>query len=281
MINENYKKRLQQLAGIIKENSFIDAGGKLNNFSSEGNYIPGDKEFRYSVTFEELDPEQGGEEGNDDWTDRGYEIEETTSRLGFIIELAKEHGISEPSSSMATEGMWWSSVDPENSREFIEQGIQKFYSLHIKNLNGSSLSKEESEFITKLLKSRRVSWEDWDNSVSPKWKGLDETASIDSEGQLQNFDFNDEVEIMGEPFVPITIPTNNKSDLNLFYSVINQGIDSSLEGFTKSKFGVKHTSIGKRIVLNFHRDELPILIRRLEKIGTEEALNWAEDLKNN
>ncbi len=284
MINENYKKRLQKLAGI-QESASVSPGGDLKNFSPHIGYIPGDKEFIYSITYQELDPNEGGDEGNDDWTDQGYDIEDTKSRLGFIIDIAQSNGISEPSSSPPSAGMWWSSTDPEYSKDFIERGIQKFYSLHIKNLNGSPLSQDESGFITKLLKSRRVSWEDWDNTVKPEWKGLeeiagiDETASVNSQGELNNFDFNDEIEIMGPPFIPITIPISNKSDINLFYTVINQGIDSSLEGFTKSKFGVKHTSLGKRIVLNFHQDELPILIKRLEAIGSKEAEMWANDLR--
>lgn len=284
MINENYKKRLQKLAGI-QENASIGQGGELKNFSPHVGYIPGDKEFIYSITYEELDPSEGGEEENDDWTDSGFEVENTTSRLGFIIEIAKSNGISEPSSSQPSSGMWWSSNDPEQSRDFFERGIQKFYSLHIKNLDGTPLSKEESGFITKLLKSRGASWEDWDNTVKPEWKGLEEIAGIDeissinSDGELEGFDFNDEVEIMGPPFIPITIPITNKDEINMFAQVINQGIDSSLEGFTKSKFGVKHTSLGKRIVLNFHKDELPTLIRRLEELGSEESLTWAEDLR--
>ncbi len=280
MLNENYKKRLQKLAGIISENAFVDSDGNLNNFSNQGNYIPGDKEFKYSITYQELDPEQGGDEENDDYTDQGFEIEETRSRLGFIIEIAKNMGINSPSSSPANSGMWWSSNDPENSRDYFERGIQKFYSLHIKNLDDSKLSTEESEFITKLLNMPRVSWEDWDNTEKPKWKGLEEITTVNPEGNLKNFDFNDEVEIMGPPFIPITIPMSNRDEINMFTQIINQGIDSSLEGFTKSIFGVKHTGLGKKIVLNFHKDELPILIRRLEEIGNEQAINWAEDIKN-
>ena len=55
MINENYKKRLQKLAGLIKENSFIDNNGQLNNFSHHGQYIPGSTKFNFSITFQEID----------------------------------------------------------------------------------------------------------------------------------------------------------------------------------------------------------------------------------
>ena len=33
MINENYKKRLQQLAGLLNENATVDHDGALSNFA--------------------------------------------------------------------------------------------------------------------------------------------------------------------------------------------------------------------------------------------------------
>ena len=79
-------------------------------------------------------------------------------------------------------------------------------------------------------------------------------------------------------FLPITTPVNSPDD-KLFTEVVNQGIDSHLEGFTKSKFEIKNSSLGNRRIFNFHRSELPILLRRLEEIGTPEALQWKEDIE--
>jgi hypothetical protein len=81
-------------------------------------------------------------------------------------------------------------------------------------------------------------------------------------------------------FFEITTPTES-NDAKLFAKIINQGIDSNLEGFTKSKFDTKQTTNGRRFVLNFHKDELPILLRRLEEDGSEQALSWVEDIKQN
>jgi len=78
-----------------------------------------------------------------------------------------------------------------------------------------------------------------------------------------------------EGFFPITTPLGSE-DSKLFAKAINVGIDSHLEGFTKSQFSKK----GDRLVLNFAKSELPILLRRLEEIGTEEALSWKEDIEN-
>jgi len=79
-------------------------------------------------------------------------------------------------------------------------------------------------------------------------------------------------------FLPITTPVGSPDD-KLFTEVVNQGIDSHLEGFTKSKFEIKNSSLGNRRIFNFHRSELPILLRRLEEIGSPEALQWKEDIE--
>ena len=78
-----------------------------------------------------------------------------------------------------------------------------------------------------------------------------------------------------EEFLPITTPLGSE-DSKLFAQAINVGIDSHLEGFIKSKFSKK----GNRLVLNFAVSELPILLRRLEEIGTDESLGWKDDIEN-
>lgn len=95
-----------------------------------------------------------------------------------------------------------------------------------------------------------------------------------------NEDFNPvkEVEETNPNFLPITTPVGSPDD-KLFTEVINQGIDSHLEGFVKSKFEIKNSSLGNRRIFNFHREEIPILLRRLEEIGTPESLQWKEDIE--
>lgn len=66
-------------------------------------------------------------------------------------------------------------------------------------------------------------------------------------------------------------------DRECFSDVVNQGIDSRLEGFTKSNFCEK----GHRLYLNFHVDEVSILLRRLTELaedgcGTSEQ--WERDI---
>jgi hypothetical protein len=86
---------------------------------------------------------------------------------------------------------------------------------------------------------------------------------------------NNELNETTDDIFPITVPIGSEDD-KLFTSIVNQGIDSHLEGFTKSKFGVKG---GERRVFNFDKSELPILLRRLEELGTEEALQWKNDIE--
>ena len=85
--------------------------------------------------------------------------------------------------------------------------------------------------------------------------------------------------IENNQYLPITTPIGSEDD-KLFTGIVNQGIDSHLEGFTKSTFDVKDGSLGKRRVFNFHTSELPILLRRLEELGTEESLQWKDDIEN-
>lgn len=63
-------------------------------------------------------------------------------------------------------------------------------------------------------------------------------------------------------------------DANLFTSIYNEGIDSYLEAFTKSKF--KHKN--GRITFWFHKNEMSILLRRLSKYNTENVEIWIDDI---
>lgn len=79
----------------------------------------------------------------------------------------------------------------------------------------------------------------------------------------------------------ITVPLCT-SDYELFRSVIEQGIDSHLEGFTESSFEEKMVDGQPRLVMSFVGKDIPILIRRLEELGedgNEEAEGWANDIQ--
>ena len=79
-------------------------------------------------------------------------------------------------------------------------------------------------------------------------------------------------------FFKITVRVNSE-DFNLFaFKIVNQGIDSHLEAFTKSEFFEDEKNPG-RFVFNFHNTEIPILLRRLRELGEEEADSWADDIE--
>jgi hypothetical protein len=88
---------------------------------------------------------------------------------------------------------------------------------------------------------------------------------------------------MAQEYLPISFRQGSQ-DHKIFDMVINQGIDSHLEGFTKSKFS-EHDG---RIFCDFHHTEEKILVRRLEEIFensedadiSEAAYTWAEDIKS-
>jgi hypothetical protein len=78
---------------------------------------------------------------------------------------------------------------------------------------------------------------------------------------------------MKPQFIPITCRIG-MSDYKMFLGVWNQGIDSHLEAFTKSKYNENNG----RLCLDFHISELHILVRRLQELGTEQAETWANDI---
>jgi len=66
----------------------------------------------------------------------------------------------------------------------------------------------------------------------------------------------------------------HSQDTELFTKIIMLGIDSRLEGFTRSTFN----KTKDRLYMVIHEDEIQILLRRLEEIGTDEADGWVQDI---
>ena len=52
---------------------------------------------------------------------------------------------------------------------------------------------------------------------------------------------------------------------------VNQGIDSRLEGFTKSSFEWGDPRNGLRLECKIHPDEMQVLIRRLDELENDHA----------
>ena len=80
-------------------------------------------------------------------------------------------------------------------------------------------------------------------------------------------------------YIVITTPVGSQ-DFELFREVVNKGIDSHLEAFTKSKFKQE----GDRYHFNFHKSEKHILLRRLQEMAdaseNDYIQRWIDDIEN-
>ena len=110
--------------------------------------------------------------------------------------------------------------------------------------------------------------------------GEDENAKIAAGfGEM-----DEEIEVEPETMQYLKIETPpNSDDFKMFQKVVNVGIDSHLEGFTKSKFGGKADYPGK-YRMDFHLSEVPILLRRLielyDETGDENIASWIDDIND-
>jgi hypothetical protein len=141
--------------------------------------------------------------------------------------------------------------------------------------NGNKYSDSDSENSKIVFDTGHRLVQVWDNKnnigyivPADKSKDVNETPDDPETTETEN-----------NEFFNINMPINSE-DAKLFTDIINQGIDSHLEGFTKSKFNIKEDSRGKRLNLDFHKSELPILLRRLEELGNDEALSWKDDIEH-
>ena len=68
-------------------------------------------------------------------------------------------------------------------------------------------------------------------------------------------------------------------DARIIKRIVNRGIDSRLEGFTKSTFKMVVDKFnGYRLQCKIHSSELQVLIRRLLEDNTENAEMLADDI---
>lgn len=83
-------------------------------------------------------------------------------------------------------------------------------------------------------------------------------------------------------FFPIETPYSSE-EYKMMKNVVNKGIDSHLEAFTKSEFKKSPTD-NSRFLWNIHTSELPLLYRRLEELfnetGDDDYYTFAEDVKS-
>jgi hypothetical protein len=103
------------------------------------------KKFLYGISYQTI-TEESAREG--DYADHGWELEKEVASLDYILSVAEEHGIISYGSVKPCD--WWESVDPDFN-EKMQHGHEKFYHLHIENIDNSSLSLGDWNKINDLL----------------------------------------------------------------------------------------------------------------------------------
>ena len=122
----------------------------------EGN-MPFDstKNFKYSITYTES-TEESSEDG--DYSDQGYEVERQEAEIGDILHQAhSDYGIYSPTSLGS-----WESTSPLADRNYYEKGVDKYFQLHVMNVDGSQISEKEHNFITHLLSEGKYHADDFE-----------------------------------------------------------------------------------------------------------------------
>lgn len=122
----------------------------------EGN-MPFDstKNFKYSITYTES-TEESSEYG--DYSDQGYEVERQEAEIGDILHQAhSNYGIYSPTSLGS-----WESTSPLADRNHFEKGVDKYFQLHVMDVDGSPISEKEHDFITHLLSEGKYHADDFE-----------------------------------------------------------------------------------------------------------------------
>lgn len=101
----------------------------------------------YSERWTEEDKE-AGEPG-----ERLVEVERETVDADELQRYGWDHGISEASASdpRAAPHLWFFSTEPDMDREYFEEGIDKYYSLHIHEMNGREPGAEDYQKVANLI----------------------------------------------------------------------------------------------------------------------------------
>ncbi len=174
---EDYQSIVGEMrkGGKTKAAKGIDLGASFEKFKGDlkkEKEIAGNKKFVYGITYQTVTPESAEQ---NDYEDTGWESEKQEEDLSEILKIANSYGIYEPSGSPIRGGEWWSSTSPTYNRNYFEKAEEVYYDLIVENLDGSELSKEETEFITEKLKSGRKL--NWDEDDKEWWANGGETKS--------------------------------------------------------------------------------------------------------
>lgn len=99
-------------------------------------------------THEELEASEAGT--------RKIELDHVTADAHDLVLLGREHGLSKPSCTdpRMSSDIWFRSTYPREDRAYFEQGVQKYYSLHIHGVNGHRPEPADYQRIANLINVR-------------------------------------------------------------------------------------------------------------------------------
>jgi hypothetical protein len=118
--------------------------------------IANDEGLSLNVTYEIITPESAG---TGYFAETGFEEEGVQfDSLYEMIDYMLNGGASQPSDSgNPSVSTWYSTVDPEHSRDYFEKGEEKYYSFHPKGI-----SEEDAKVIFESIKSGKNQAQDPD-----------------------------------------------------------------------------------------------------------------------
>ncbi|MGO3743913.1 MAG: hypothetical protein ACTJG9_00845 [Alcaligenes aquatilis] len=84
------------------------------------------------------------------------ELDRVTLDADDLVRHGRDYGISEPSRTnpTMTSHLWFRSTYPREDRTYFEQGVQKYYSLHIHEVNGHPPTSEDYQRVADLIGAR-------------------------------------------------------------------------------------------------------------------------------
>lgn len=115
---------------------------------------PEEAETQYSVSiYCERRTHADSEAGDSGPTE--CQIDHETVDRDELERLGRDHGINEASCSHLSlhgaQRIWFSSTSPDADREYFEQGVEKYYSLHIHAVDGKEPSTDQVKDVAALL----------------------------------------------------------------------------------------------------------------------------------
>lgn len=104
---------------------------------------------------------------------RDIELDRVTLDADDLVRHSRDYGISEPSCtdpSMIPD-IWFRSTYPPEDRAYFAQGVQKYYSLHIHEVNGHPPNPADYQRVAELIGVR------FDHALQLQAQGLDQDRS--------------------------------------------------------------------------------------------------------